>query len=544
MGNSLWAVNFIEGGAAVSGYQALGARIGPGASEGPTQMPVAVAGRFTNLGFLSNSPVGVAASAQFRKNGANGNQFTSVIGQGGSQWLIGADTIHGDSVSAGDLVDVQLNSSGAYAFPSAWGSFFATGNHAAPWSADMTLTGACAPGDFLLLSGGRGGAVATESFLGPMTFTGGGVQGLFINVTANSFTASATFKSRIGGVDGNQAVAIGAGLTGIFQDTTHSDTFTAGQFVIGHMVGGGSSSLSYSLAGATYTNPSAPSNDFWVSGVGTTLASGQFFSLFGVGGRAQENFLQQAFGFATTISNFSAFISNNTSNGTTTLALRKNGANANGVVSLGAGLTGWFIDTSHADIFQPADLVSVGAMLTGTSGFVSVNDWVFTQSQLLPAAGAASASAGVTAIGVAAGIGVGHASAAANVSAIGIAGAIGAGLAASLSVASAVGFALGIGAGSAAGLAVVAAAGISVAVGAGFANAASAATAVAHSFAAALGNAMGAAIVNAAGAAIGWLRMRGASTSWAAQSGHAIGWALQTGQSTIWTPQSGEEPQT
>ena len=371
----------------------------------------------------------------------------------------------------------------------------------------------------------------------------GQCQGLFFNVSANTVTVSSTFLFRRNGANGNQAVTIGTGLTGIFQDTTHSDTIAIGDAINARISSSGSGGIAANACGVTFVNPTAPTNDLVFFDGGSAIVNNQFCSLLGAGLRNQASRHYITHGFAVNTSQLAVFVALNSLNAAATLAILKNGLTGSQNIAVGAGLTGWFTDNAHSDIFQPTDLLCLGWTTSATSGSAGVYGKALVETQLFTASGAASAAASTSASGIAAGRGVGNAPAQANVSAIGIAAAVGAGLAACLSVASAAGLALGVGAGLAAGLAVVVAAGISVAVGAGFAGAAvSFASAMARSFATSAGNALGAAFGSAAGEAIGWLRMGGATAGWPLQSGQSAAWTPESGQSATWTPQNGDEP--
>lgn len=531
-------------GAQSNAFATMGGNFFTVASEGQTEVAMGVAGTFSNLGMLCTSSVSNTQAITFRKNGTNGNETIASPGPPFGNREIFTDNVHTDTVAAGDLVNFAFTGT-AIAMYAAWGAFKASANFASLWNLNNGFSSLSAVNVFYgIQSSGYMGQSASEANTQSTITVAGSLSGLFFNLQTNSYNQALTYVFRKNGANGNQSVTIGAGLTGVFQDTTHSDTIAVGDLICTHLTTPGSGAMVAWGTGATFTNMAAPTFDWIIGDTGEAISglTQQFGSFVGTGVSSLEARTNVMLGAAYRLSNMQLGIFNNTLTAPLTITMRKNAANANGTITVGPGISGVFTDNSNVDVYAATDLVDIIITTTDTTHAALLTSKRWTMSQLFPTAGTAACASSAGAVGVAAGMGAGDASAAAMVSATGITAAIGAGLAASLSIASAAGLGLGIGAGAATGLAIAAAAGLSVAVGAGFAGAASVATAAARSFAASLGNALGAAITKAMGSAIGWLRISAARADWAAQSGQASGWAPQDAPSTAWTPQSGREP--
>lgn len=69
------------------------------------------------------------------------------------------------------------------------------------------------------------------------------VSNLMRRVHSNTYAAAATVRLRINGLDGNSTFVIGAGLTGLFEDSTNSDNLRPGDLITLSIVGGTSGTL-------------------------------------------------------------------------------------------------------------------------------------------------------------------------------------------------------------------------------------------------------------------------------------------------------------
>lgn len=228
--------------------------------------------------------------------------------------------------------------------------------------------------------GHLGGSSGAETGLQIPFRTAGTLSGLMIRVTANSFSNAVTFKSRIAAADANQVVTVGAGLTGDFQDTTHSDAIAGTGDLVDVMLNIPAQSASFTYAICSFKFLATATTDTVVRhhslGSSTTAAPGttHYKSLTSLGStqtvEAREQFKVKLAG---TYKNFFANISTNTlSTASTTFRLRKNTANGNCNVVVGAGLTGIFEDTSNTDTVAVDDLVNTQSVIgSGGTGTIS-----------------------------------------------------------------------------------------------------------------------------------------------------------------------------
>ena len=95
---------------------------------------------------------------------------------------------------------------------------------------------------------------------------------------------------------------------------------------------------------------------------------------------ATEAVVQIPFRSAGTFNNYYTRISSNSVSATSTITLRKNGSNGNINVSLGAGATGDFFDTTNSDTITSGDLMSYGLVIGagGTTISQIASNIVFT----------------------------------------------------------------------------------------------------------------------------------------------------------------------
>lgn len=172
-----------------------------------------------------------AATVKSRKNGADGNILISVTA--GSTGLF-EDITHTDSIVAGDLINFSFSvaaGTGTVGFMR-W-SFKHTGSvanrttlpfkdpndststasqirYGAPWAKPPSLT-------------------ANTIFI--YMPTAGTLSGFRVLVQSNARTTTTTCAVRKANADGNQAISIGAGVTGQLSDATNSDSYAVGDIL-------------------------------------------------------------------------------------------------------------------------------------------------------------------------------------------------------------------------------------------------------------------------------------------------------------------------
>lgn len=188
------------------------------------------------------------------------------------------------------------------------------------------------------------------------------VSKLAIQISSNTRATACTLKSRRNGADGNLTITIGAGLTGHFEDATHSDAIADGDtycFQIDTSTGGGSLSIKYILA--QIVSASGNAHNYLGSG-DTPYSSSSTTQLFyaytgdmtGVSSDA-DNTSRPPITAAGTLSRLQVYVSANGRGTATVITSRVNGADGNQTISVSAGATGMFEDATHSDAVAEGD---------------------------------------------------------------------------------------------------------------------------------------------------------------------------------------------
>lgn len=331
------------------------------------QFKVRVAGTFDKLQILINAN-GTARSNFLRKNTANG---TLTVAPTDSTAGLYVDNTHSDAVVAGDLIDF----SAAYTAPaptvfSAAMRFAATTNHACFYAnaANGAITAASTT-TFLGLSGFTTSTNATEANSKCRARVAGTMQNGQIEVSANRATTS-TLKNRINGADGTIAISITGSSTGLFEDTSHSDAFSAGDDLNWALTTStGADTMTPRFLGCAIVNAASAANDLFAGAPSLARAASATADYYSITGRIQANTteanakLQHSFHCNT--SRMRLFVSAYSYGAAATARLRKNGADGNQTFSISG--TGLFEDTSHTDDFAATDDVCI-SVVGGSSG--------------------------------------------------------------------------------------------------------------------------------------------------------------------------------
>jgi hypothetical protein len=206
----------------------------------------------------------------------------------------------------------------------------------------------------------------------------GRITGLYMRIATNTNGAS-TATLRKNTAVGNNTLSIGASATGEFEDTTHSDTIAAGDKLALQVVTGAGGSTSPTIVRTLFSpsgdwTPRCCSND----NSGNPAASQQNFAFFAgqLAYTPTESNRYELMRLPATLKNLMVYIPTNTINAATTFGSRKNSANGNLTLSVGASTTGFFEDTTNSDALVLNDLVNtfitMGAFTSGAMGINQV----------------------------------------------------------------------------------------------------------------------------------------------------------------------------
>ena len=363
-------------------FYSLGCFLNENAVEANRSVYFGKAGTLSKMG-CNVDATGGSRSLTTRKNVANGNQVITIADAASG---IQEDLVNTDSVSVADLIAVAVAETGTNpTFYWVRYIFEATANHA-------TIFANCSATSFLTDSvtryGPLGGQVKLLATIGDAQCTmraPGTLSRLSVVVTSNTRITNSTIGLDIGGSAGNNIVTITAGVTGVFTDTTNSDTISDGTlacFYATNSTGGGT--LAWQLINCTFENTTNNKNDVIATG-NTTRAASATVHYLPIGGSNRfdvttESQAAVTHGFAGTISRLRMNLSANTYTVAATVRLRKNTGDGNQVLTLTASTTGLFEDTTNTDTFISTDTINL-SIVGGTSGNITAQWWAVTEEE-------------------------------------------------------------------------------------------------------------------------------------------------------------------
>lgn len=228
--------------------------------------------------------------------------------------------------------------------------------------------------------------MSTENNIQASTTVAGTFSQLYHRVSSNTLDAGTTvIKSRKNTADGNLTVSFGFGVTGDFTDLSNSDSIVATDVYNFQMVTSGTTGA-VQIDAAIMFVPASGLTEVEVAMVGsmagTTASTTYFGPLNGLGVTTNtvESDCQVTVKDAVTVKNLRIYISVNTRGTTSTFVSRKNTANGNLSISIGAGVTGMLSDLVNTDSLVAGDLYCWGK--TNGTGAGALTP-VFAQSHLV-----------------------------------------------------------------------------------------------------------------------------------------------------------------
>lgn len=352
-----------------------------GTTEANTKGVSRVAGTLSKFGMRVHTD-GTARSATLRKNAANGNETFSIADAASGVF---EDATNSDAVSAGDNFNSTWARTGA-ASNAYWirSLFEASSGHACLyWAGGLTSSISANSTTQYIAPAGSASSNATESKRKAKVRTAGTLTNGHVYVSANGRTTDTTFKSRVNGADGTISIVFGSGVTGLIEDTTHTDTLAAGDDINWRWTtstGGGT--LSPVFLGLAIS-ASSTQNDLFSQVNAARAASGTMghwpITSGGASATTTEANAKVQHGFDGTASRLRVYLAANTYSADATMTFRKNGANGNQTVTLTAGATGWFEDATNSDSFAATDDCNIG-ITGGTSGSIDIQTFALTEA--------------------------------------------------------------------------------------------------------------------------------------------------------------------
>jgi hypothetical protein len=323
--------------------------------------------------FSANASNGTT-SVTTRKNGADGN-VTISIGTGLTGFV--SDVVNSDTIAVDDLVNLKVINGGVgncsisntrVVFNSTGSAVELFGNAGVSSSANNTTA--------YILIGGGGGSNGTDSVVimrtrAPATWSN--FQAYF---NSNARTTTTTLGTRINTTNGNQVLSVGAGLTGLFRDTTHTDAVAAGDNIKGYRTNGASAEA-YSFISATSSMAFATNSFLCTASVlGITMTAGTTYRCTVSGTPTTDTTGDTSVQMSTGIDNVkftNLYFSVNANAATiaSTGTLRNTAADTSLSVSITALTTGNFEDTTNSAVVNAFNMLSIG-FVTGTGGNVTL----------------------------------------------------------------------------------------------------------------------------------------------------------------------------
>ena len=226
---------------------------------------------------------------------------------------------------------------------------------------------------------------ATEANAQITRRSSGKSSGLYIRVITNTVTATSTLTSRKNAGAGAQTVSIGSSATGEFRDTTNTDTIAAADKFNARLVTGSTgTSMVITLIGHIFSADSGTVKKHGAKPSGTLNNASTLFQCLSNAGNSEttESNAQWKARCSCTAKNYLINVSANATTVATTFTFRKNTANGNMTMSVGAGATGIFEDTTHTDSIVSGDLINnqISPTNTGTGiTFTALGPEIFHQ---------------------------------------------------------------------------------------------------------------------------------------------------------------------
>ncbi len=208
-----------------------------------------------------------------------------------------------------------------------------------------------------------------------VTFQANGtLSNMYCRVATNATTGSSTLTSRKNTANGNQTVSIGSAATGEFQDTTHTDSVSAGNLLSYQIINGGGGALGLVINAIQFA-PTTTTNTInrliSNAGLADTSIGTNYYNP--VSGSPTNNTTEANAQFknkvAATLQNLYVFVATNTL-AIATVKSRISAATGNLVVSIGSGVTGAIEDTAHTDSIVSGNLINTIFNATATTNLI------------------------------------------------------------------------------------------------------------------------------------------------------------------------------
>lgn len=405
MAKTLHVVQTLGVGAGVTRYLAISGSNLNSTTEAQMQITARLAGTFNGLRWkVITNTADFTTTVKFRKNGADGNMTVSAAA---AQTGVFSDSSNSDAVADGDEFNWQITSgagTGSCDSRSITCAFAATTNTVKYNTTDFDEYDGNTQAYFAGFNGSSG-ITTTEAQVKTVLEAAGTLKKAFIFVVSNARTTTTNYCVRINGADSAVTIAVTAGATGVFEDTSNTASVASGDFVNWSIVGGAEItkittkhlSVSYETTDEYFNINS--------SGKNTTFSSGTTryaFTGSGLGGlETTESNAQTTCPFAFTASNLGINVNSNAATTDGSCTLYQNGSGSALTVVVTALTTGYYEDTTHTVSVAAADTISY-EVITGATGNIGVGSISIKgiQTIVVPSSNGAGGSSNFMMMGV------------------------------------------------------------------------------------------------------------------------------------------------
>jgi hypothetical protein len=336
------------------------------ATEANNQTVWRTAGTFSKARiYLTLNNATSASTLTLKKNGSNANITASLTALTTG---IFEDAVNSDSISAGDTYYYSLiNGGGGTVVPSYIQIVFVASSDTSKRysSSGSALAGVSTTVYFTIANlRGNAGSLTSETTQRTKSRGSGTLKNLFVFISTNTRTTTTTIKSRKNAADGNLTVSVGSTTTGIFEDTTNSDTIAIDDIIDWAIVLGSDGSHNLVIDEIASDIITSDSTYLFLSKATVTLFTATSYSSIGgliTGGatRSTEDPAKNKFNNSGgTLSKLSVQIATNSFSTTSSCTTRINGSNGNLTVSIPTVSTGFFDDTTNSDTIAINDDVN------------------------------------------------------------------------------------------------------------------------------------------------------------------------------------------
>lgn len=348
-------------------------------TEARADLPIRNAGTIKNLyvRVLTNSTTSTL-NFTFRTATTDSGVTTSI---GASTVGVIEDTSHTKAVTAGDLCCTKVSSSATVSFTTGVISYQYDSTTDTTTICNTNNDGASSIATtnairYFVLHGVANVNQSTENnikFRIRKSFTG---KSGAVYVSSNSRTTNTVFNLRKNGANGTVTVTFGNVETGLKEDTSNSDSLSAGDdYNWQYTNGAGAGTLNFYSSKVELINTSGYHH--LITGHTTPITQATNLTRYYYPGGAptvqttEANAKMKA-RFAYVISELNMLVTANTNGGTSTMTLRKSGAAGNNTVSIGASATGLFNDTTHSDTLATSDDINYQLITSTSSGTMTI----------------------------------------------------------------------------------------------------------------------------------------------------------------------------